>query len=298
MGYVPVFSIDPMGMDSNSNFTLPLPLIFDIGRAMSYGDLLLRCLYRMRPYELEKGSANTFFRTWIANCTRQLSEGSSSYNKTCHEIVHSFDSLPINELRRKPRVGIVGDILINSMPFASNLALNYPEIEGAEVVPPSLMDFLEYCLYSEDCRRESIDRVGRTSSSLIDLDFIETIRAPAVTALKNSKHFDPPAPIETVKEMAQPFISGCNSYDEAWFVPGKIVELLSNGTRNVICIRPLSCSPNQNIGLKIVKALQQEYPLSNIAAVDYDPMLSDTVQLKRIMKLLSVEITKSAKRRH
>jgi len=62
--------------------------------------------------------------------------------------VHDFDNLPIDETLKKPRVGIVGEILVKFHPAANNYLVDLLEAEGAEAVVPDLMDFILYCCYN------------------------------------------------------------------------------------------------------------------------------------------------------
>ena len=242
----------------------------------------------MRPYELVPGSANALHKKWEERCIRQLTEGASSYAEVCRGIVRDFDALPIDESLRKPRVGIVGEILVKYMPLANNHLVELLESEGAEAVVPDLMDFMNYCVYSNDYRHEFLGK-GWTAAATahIGVDVIRALRAPAIKALEQSRRFEPPVPIEKVAKMAKPFLSIGNQYGEGWFLTGEMVELLTSGTPNIVCIQPFACLPNHVVGKGVIKALKREYPWANIAAVDYDPGASEVNQLNRIKLMLS-----------
>ena len=113
------------------------------------------------------------------------------------------------------------------------------------------------------------------------------VRKPAVDALKKSRRFEAPVPIEQVAEMAKPFLSLGNQYGEGWFLTGEMVELIVSGTPNIVCIQPFACLPNHVVGKGVIKVLRKEYPEANIAAVDYDPGASEVNQLNRIKLMLS-----------
>ena len=116
---------------------------------------------------------------------------------------------------------------------------------------------------------------------------IETLRKPAIDALKKSHRFEPPVSIYEIAEMTKPFLSLGNQYGEGWFLAGEMVELLTNGTKNIVCIQPFACLPNHVVGKGVIKALRKAYPQANIAAVDYDPGASEVNQLNRIKLMLS-----------
>jgi len=288
LSHIPVISLNANGMEKNPGFHMTLPMLFDCAHAIVYGDLFMRCLYRVRPYELEVGSSNALHESWEKVCIKQLTEGHSSYAEICRGIVQEFDKLPIHEDILKPRVGVVGEILVKYMPLANNHLVELLESEGAEVVVPDLMDFMNYCVYSNNYKHEFLGE-GWTASAAahIGIDFIRAVRAPAIRALEQSRRFEPPVPIEKVAQMAKPFLSIGNQYGEGWFLTGEMVELLTAGTPNIICIQPFACLPNHVVGKGVIKALRREYPWANIAAVDYDPGASEVNQLNRIKLMLS-----------
>ena len=280
--HIPVISLNANGMEKNEGFKLSVSLLKDAAHALFYGDLIMRCLYRTRPYELERGSANALRRRLELICIDSLTKKRTeySYKEVCELIVSEFDRLPIDENMKKPRVGIVGEILVKYMPLANNHLVELLEREGAEAVVPDFIDFLEYSLYNAKYKHEFY------GNSVISL--IEFLRKPAVEALKRSKRFDAPVPMESIAEKTKPFLSLGNQYGEGWFLTGEMIELLEHGTPNIVCIQPFACLPNHVVGKGVIKRLRESYPGANIAAVDYDPGASEVNQLNRIKLMLSV----------
>lgn len=290
LGHIPVISLNANGMEKNSGFRLPLPLILAAGRGVVYGDLFMRCLYRVRPYELERGSADALHEKWRGRCIDSLVNSGSrwSYEAVCKGIVSQFDELPIDETLRKPRVGVVGEILVKYMPLANNHLVELLEREGAEAVVPDLMDFMNYCIYNSDYKHKYLG-AGWTSevTAKVGVDLIRRLRRPALEALEHSRRFEAPMPIEQVAELAKPFLSIGNQYGEGWFLTGEMAELLTSGTPNIVCIQPFACLPNHVVGKGVIKQLRHSYPQANIVAVDYDPGASEVNQLNRIKLMLS-----------
>ena len=248
----------------------------------------MRCLYRVRPYEKIPGSANALHEKWRKRCVEQLLHGGRSYRSLCAELVQAFDEFPIDETLVKPRVGIVGEILVKYMPLANNHLVDLLEQEGAEAVVPDLMDFLNYSVYNNDYRHEYLGKSWTSSATArLGVDAIRALRKPALDALARSRRFEPPMPIEQVAALAKPFLSIGNQYGEGWFLTGEMAELLTTGTPNIVCIQPFACLPNHVVGKGVIKALRKAYPQANIAAVDYDPGASEVNQLNRIKLMLS-----------
>ena len=290
MPQIPVISVNANGMETNEGFKLSPGLLFTALRGMVYGDLFMRCLYRVRPYEKEKGSANALHQKWLEIAIDSLVSSKSkwSYKAVCSGIVEAFDNLPIDETLRKPRVGVVGEILVKYMPLANNHLVDLLEAEGAEAVVPDLMDFLNYCVYNGDYKHEFLGAAWTSAATArLGVDAIRLIRKPALDALEKSRRFEPPMPIEQVAELAKSFLSIGNQYGEGWFLTGEMAELVLSGTPNIVCIQPFACLPNHVVGKGVIKALKKAYPQSNIVAVDYDPGASEVNQLNRIKLMLS-----------
>ena len=288
--HIPVISLNANGMEKNEGFHMSMRLLLTAAKGLVLGDLLMRCLYRVRPYELIKGSANHLCEAWERICIETLIHPNAehTYESVCHKIVDSFENLAIDETIQKPRVGIVGEILVKYMPIANNHLVELLEREGAEAVVPDLMDFMNYSVYNGDYQYQFLGAKKRSSIiAKIGVKAIQLIRKPAVEALNESKRFDSSMSIEHVAELAKPFLSLGNQYGEGWFLTGEMAELLSMGVDNIVCIQPFACLPNHVVGKGVIKALKKKYPQANIVAVDYDPGASEVNQLNRIKLMLA-----------
>ena len=290
MSHIPVISLNASGIEKNEGFKLKIPLVLGVVKAVVLGDLLMRCLYRTRPYEKEAGSANALHKKWSDISIDLLTNKKTkyTYKGVCHGIVEDFDALPIYEDMKKPRVGIVGEILVKYMPLANNNLVSLLEAEGAEVVVPDLVDFLNYCMYNAVYKHRFLGvKWGSAFKSNIGIKAIEIIRHHAVAALKKSRRFEASIKIDQVAKLAKPFLSIGNQYGEGWFLTGEMVELIKTGTPNIVCIQPFACLPNHVVGKGVIKLLRKNYPESNIVAVDYDPGASEVNQLNRIKLMLN-----------
>ncbi len=289
LSHIPVISLNANGMEKNSGFKIRPGILIDALRAVVIGDLLMRCLYRTRPYEKVPGSAGVLHAKWRDAAIDLFTNKKSkhTYREVCRGIVADFDELPLLDIK-KPRVGVVGEILVKYMPLANNHLVRLIEKEGAEAVVPDLIDFLEYSFYNSVYRAKYLGTKKRSARlSLLGIKGIEIIRKPAIKALKKSKRFNTPVPIAHIADMTKPFLSIGNQYGEGWFLAGEMIELLESGTNNIVCIQPFACLPNHVVGKGIIKLLRKSFPKANIAAVDYDPGASEVNQLNRIKLMLS-----------
>ncbi len=291
LGHIPVISLNANKMETNPGFKITPSLLINSFKAVVYGDLFMRCLYRTRPYESVNGSANALHRKWEKIAIDSLINKNSeySYKQVCRGIVSAFDSLKLNPDVKKPRVGIVGEILVKYMPLANNHLVELLEAEGAEAVVPDLMDFLNYCVYNSVYKHKYLGAGYKSEAAAkAGIEAIKLLRKPAIDALKESKRFEPPQEIKNIAELAKPIISLGNQYGEGWLLTGEMAELILSGVPNIVCIQPFACLPNHVVGKGAIKALKKLYPSANIVAVDYDPGASEVNQFNRIKLMLSL----------
>jgi len=288
--HVPVISLNASGLEKNPGFRLTIPMLDNLLKGLVYGDLLMRVLYRVRPYELIPGSANKLYEYWVDRCHKTLiSGGRKEFIDNINGIVKDFDSLEIHEDLVKPKVGVVGEILVKFHPTANNNIVEHLEDEGAEAVVPDLIDFLLYSAYNSKVKYEKLSgSYMKKITSDIAIKIVETYRSEMRKALKNSNRFEVPKSIEEVAEGAARHLSLGNQTGEGWLLTGEMVELIESGVNNIVCLQPFACLPNHITGKGMIKELRRSYPLANIAAIDYDPGASEVNQLNRIKLMLSV----------
>ncbi|MCI9105170.1 MAG: 2-hydroxyglutaryl-CoA dehydratase, partial [Lachnospiraceae bacterium] len=287
---VPVISVNANGMETNPGFTITPALITKAMQAIVYGDIFMRVLYATRPYEREPGSANALHEKWKARCIRSLSTKAANmmvFGRNIRGIIRDFDTLPRLYVE-KPKVGIVGEILVKFSPLANNHIVELLEAEGAEAVMPDLMDFLLYCFYNSNFKAEHLG--GKQSSAWLcnlGISLLEFLRRTARRELEKSKHFTPPSHIRDLAHMAKDFVSLGNQTGEGWFLTGEMLELIHSNVKNIICTQPFGCLPNHIVGKGVIKELRRRHPGANIIAVDYDPGASEVNQLNRIKLMLA-----------
>lgn len=289
---IPVISANLIGIEKNPGFKFSLSVINKGLIALIYGDLFMRVLYRVRPYEKIPGSANLLYEKWIEKCKENVRDGNHKvFKENINKIVEDFDGLEINDIV-KPKVGVVGEILVKFHPTANNNIVGILEKEGVEAVVPDLIDFFQYCFYGSTFRYKSLS--GKRSSmwlSNIGIRVVEYMRSEMRKALKKSKRFTGPVTIQNLAKGAAPIVSMGNQTGEGWFLTAEMVELIESGVKNIVCMQPFACLPNHVTGKGMIKELKRRFPGTNIAAIDYDPGASEVNQLNRIKLMLSVAFT-------
>ncbi len=291
MSQIPVISLNLAGIESNPGFHLNAELLMRAAYSALFGDIFMRCVYRMRPYEKEPGAVDRLHRKWVAKCRRFVSGKHMNYltfRKMCRQIIQDFDAVPIYEDMVKPKVGIVGEILVKFSPAANNHLVELLESEGAEAVVPDLLDFMLYCFYNQIYKADYLGTSKKAALfSRVGIWGLEKMRSSAAKAFEKSRHFTPPVSIYQLVEYANPIVSIGNQTGEGWFLTGEMIELIQSGVNNIVCAQPFGCLPNHVVGKGVIKELRRRYPLSNIVAIDYDPGASEVNQLNRIKLMLS-----------
>jgi predicted CoA-substrate-specific enzyme activase len=290
--HVPVISLAFKKLDEcNPGFQITATMLYNAIFALEYGDILMQCLYRTRPYEMEPGAANRLFDYWMAKCKTQVAEGEkmSRYKKTVRAIVDDFDNLPLQGEGTKPRVGVVGEILVKFHPTANNEVVKVIESEGCEAVVPGLIEFFLFGIAGSIFQQEGVGKSKKgAAGAKAALNLIAKLRKPANEALEKSARFEAPTDIFELASYAEEILSLCNSMGEGWLLTAEMVELISNGAPNIVCAQPFACLPNHVVGKSVIKELRRRYKGTNIVAVDYDPGASEVNQINRIKLMISV----------
>lgn len=285
---IPVISVNMAGLEKNPGFGFTPSFIKRAIMAVMYGDLFMRVLYRVRPYEAVPGSANELYDKWVKVAHETLSKNNfGKYKKDLMNIVKEFDELPLLDIK-KPRVGVVGEILVKYHPNANNDVVNIIESEGGEAVVLDLTDFLLYGMYSKEFNHKYLSGSYKLMmGNKAAIETIEFIRKPLRKALRASKRFHEPLHIEEIAAKASEVVSIGNQCGEGWLLTGEMVDLVDDGVENIICMQPFACLPNHVTGKGVMKPIRKRNPLANIVPIDYDPGASDVNQLNRIKLMMA-----------
>ena len=288
-GHIPVLSLSAQGFESNPGFKLTLPLVDNLVKAVMVGDVLMRVLYRTRPYEAVPGSANQLYEKWTSRAEAMFTKHVSGhkYHKLLKNIIHDFDTLALKPIK-KPRVGVVGEILVKFHPTANNQIVDTIEREGAECVMPDLADFFFYSFSTGIFRHDELAFPKKTKRNAKLLVWgLELYRRKMKKYLKKSNRFEAPSSIYSLMKGVNDIVQLGNITGEGWFLTAEMVELINEGCPSIACVQPFACLPNHVTGKGMIKELRRRFPQANISAIDYDPGSSEVNQLNRLKLLLS-----------
>jgi predicted CoA-substrate-specific enzyme activase len=288
---VPIISMNFVGLEKQPGFRLSLGLINRSIMALVYGDLFMRVLYRTRPYEKIAGSADGLYEKWNEIAIENIRTANKrEFNKNIRDIIYEFDHLELIDMK-KPKVAVVGEILLKYHPTANNDIVKILEQSGAEAVVPDLLDFFFYSSYNSRFKYKYLagKRLIRDFCNIATA-YMKQYRKVMIDALDESTHFTRPSTIDELAQMASSVVSLGNQTGEGWLVTAEMIEFIKSGTSNIICVQPLACLPNHVTGKGMFKPLKEKYPKANIVPIDYDPGISHVNQLNRIKLMLSVAV--------
>lgn len=293
MAQIPVVSLNALGIEKNPGFKLSIRMIKRCVMAMVYGDLLMRLTNAMRPYEKNKGETNEKLDKWLQKLKPSLAKmNTREYHDNIRKIIRDFDNMEILDIK-KPKVGVVGEILVKFHPFANNFIVDVLEKEGAEAVLPDLIDFFLYSLHNGIYSYKNL--AGTLKANIISryvIWRIENYRRVMKRELKKSKRFSPPKSIYELADLAGEIMHLGHQTGEGWFLTAEMLELIESGASNIACLQPFACLPNHITGKGMVREIKRHYPEANIVPIDYDPGASQVNQINRIKLMLSMAFKK------
>ena len=290
LSHIPVISLSVQGIEKNSGLTYTLPMLKKVVMSLQFGDVLMNVTNRTRPYETEPGAINaladTFRHEWEEFIV-QPHVDFRGFNKLVRKMVKAFDEVPLLDIK-KPRVGVVGEILVKFHPLANNHIVELLEKEGAEAVVPDFMGFFLFFAYNSHFKKE---HYSYSNAKLFGSDafirIIEMARRGSGKALRESKRFAAPSTIDKMQELSAPYVSAGTQTGEGWLLTAEMIELIQSGVENIVCCQPFGCLPNHIVGKGVIKEIRRGNPQANIIAIDYDAGASEVNQLNRVKMMLT-----------
>ncbi len=260
-------------------------------KAIVYGDLLQKLLLKNRAYEVHHGDSEELYKKWMEKCKNILLNGNmKEFRNSIYEMTQDFEKIEVNMYEKKPRVGIVGEILIKYHPFGNNNIIEKLEAEGAEVTMPDFMGFIKYAATPSITWHKLIN-ADKNKAQLFKfaLKIINAFEKDTKRALeKSNKNYLLPIDIWELSEKVDKILSLGNQTGEGWFLTAEMIEYINHGITNVVCVQPFACLPNHVVGKGMIKKIRNKYPDANIIAIDYDPGASEANQTNRIKLMMTV----------
>lgn len=290
-GHIPVLAVSFQGIEQHPGFKVTPKQLFRLTKrllhGLLYGDLLMRLSNATRPYEVMKGSVQILMDRWMDILTSsEIEYNKKAFRKTIRQMISEFQKLEVDG-KVRPKVGVVGEILVKYLPAANNHVQEVIEGEGAEVIIPDLMDFMLYSFKNTEIKHKKLSKgLGADLFGRFMIRYIEPYREIVREELQDTR-YDAPLPIDELVAYAQEFVDLGNQYGEGWLLAAEMVELIHAGAGNIVCVQPFGCLPNHITGKGVIKAVREKYPTANIVPIDFDASASEVNQFNRIKLMLS-----------
>ena len=288
---VPVISFNVVGMEKNPGFKLTLSLVEKLLKGIIYADLLQKMLYKNRPYEVNKGETQKLFAQWMEKAKKlAIKSKMKEFSQSIYQIVDDFEKIKLDTSKEKPKVGIVGEILIKYHPFGNNFVANLLEKEGAEVILPDFMGFIKFIASNKVISNQMLKNDNKKAFIFdMAIKLIESFEKDSRKALaKSKKGYLPPSDIWHLADNVKSVLSTGNQTGEGWFLTAEMLEYMEHDIPNIVCVQPFACLPNHVVGKGVIKTIRDKFPEANIVPVDYDPGASEANQTNRIKLLMTV----------
>lgn len=288
---IPVISFNVVGMEKMPGFKITLPLIKRLLKMVVYADLLQKMLTKNRAYEINIGETEELFNIWMIKCKKLLEKSTmKEFKQSIYDIVNDFEKIELDTSIKKPKVGIVGEVLIKYHPYGNNFVANKLEEEGAEVILPDFMGFVKFIATHKITFNELI-KTGNVKANIFKtaIKLIDILEKDIKCALCTSKKdYLMPCDIWELEDKVKDVLSIGNQTGEGWFLTAEMIEYIEHGITNIVCVQPFACLPNHVVGKGVIKTIRNKFPEANISPIDYDPGASETNQTNRIKLLMTV----------
>lgn len=288
---VPVISLNVVGMEKMPGFKLTPKMMDKMIKTVLLGDLLQKMLHKNRAYEVNKGDTDKVFDKWMEKSKKLVTKCTNSeFKQAIYDMVDDFEKIEVDMTKVKPKVGIVGEVLIKYHPFGNNYVADLLEKEGAEVVLPDFMGFVKFMATHKITFNQLLNSNKISAAvSKIALKLINLMEKDTKIALeKSNKNYLPTCDIYHLEDKVKDILSIGNQTGEGWFLTAEMVEYIENDIPNIVCVQPFACLPNHVVGKGVIKTIRSKYPMANITPVDYDPGASETNQANRIKLMMAV----------
>ena len=290
--HIPVVSVNLSGLERNPGFKLSLPVIRRLAAAMIYGDLIVWLSNQCKPYEVVPGETERLIEYWTDRVTAMFSRGKGLLKKdmrgVMREVTADFAKIERKGEGKKPRVGIVGEIYVKYAPLGNNGLEEFLLSEGCEPVVPGLTDFM---IFKINNRSVDVDlyhgsKLKKMVAGIFQR-YIEGLQREMIEAVKTQTSFRPMGSFSDLQEIIRGYLGYGNKMGEGWLLTAEMLELINTGTNNIICTQPFGCLPNHVVGKGMIRRLKDDYPESNIVAIDYDPGATKINQENRIKLMMA-----------
>ena len=277
--YVPIITNDDKDAHNmHPGFKMSLGSAIRVAFGLPMIDALEDLLRKMRPYELEPGSADKAFDRAIECVMSGIREhGVRGAISGFKQAIAIMGTARYDRSNPRPQVLIVGEYLLNFHPGANHDIEDYLESNGLEIIEARMTDVIRKTYFYQDAQA----REFRVSQSLATKAFnrvanrlFEIAHDVCDGIAKAHPLYEPACRMPELVRESDPIIHHTFDAGEGVLIPAEILHHAARGCRAFIILQPFGCQPNHVVGRGIGKQLKALYPDANILPLDYDPDVS------------------------
>ena len=245
------------------------------------GMLIWESLNEMRqktlPYEKNQGETEKVFKHYMDKGMDALMTNFRRAKKVLKEAVPAFNKIEIDRSNPKPKVVIIGEILVNYNSVANYGLIEYLRGNDMETILPPISDFFSQEMvnykYAHEKKFSEIPLKDWVMQQIIE-GVVNFNRKPIDKIMKSFRFYEyRPTVYEISKNASEVFDISFNS-GEGWLMPGEIIAMIKKGIKSFIIVQPFGCLPNHISGRGLIKAIKEKYNDIQILSLDYDPDIS------------------------
>ncbi|MCD8340481.1 MAG: acyl-CoA dehydratase activase-related protein, partial [Burkholderiales bacterium] len=285
---VPVVSVSGGELNKQPGFSITPMGLRRLSLAVLYGDMLQRLYYSTLSHELFKGDAQELLNKWLKRATDVSCWGSTSKFKSDLDVmVREFGSVP-QDGNLKPKVGIVGEILLKFHPDANKHLAQMVIEEGGEPILTDFADFFLYCMTDSIWEHRHMNgSFFKSKTNELFMAWVETLRAPMRKALYGTGYF-PVSDLNDLQDSVAGIVNLGEQAGEGWLLPAEMIAFARHGINNVLCLQPFGCLPNHITGKGVIKALREKFKDFNLMALDFEAGTSEAYISNRVKLFMTV----------
>jgi len=240
-------------------------------------DLIFKVLLRLRPYELEVGSADAAYQGCLEIIIAAIERGvtEDELAAVMEQCARMMSQVQVDRSQLKPRVTVVGEIYVRSHTFSNDNVVRKLEALGAEVDQAGFLEWLYYTNHTRKLMAKRWKDWGLFLQNLLKNHVQHKVEKKLAAPLE--KHFGPLAEhkITEVLEEAGPYMH--ESFEgEAILSIGKIVETAHQGAAGAVNTMPFTCMPSTIVS-GISRQISEDFGGLPILNISYDGQQDPTL---------------------
>lgn len=251
LGHADVQVLSPHGEHGYSDFQdFDTAFVRTAWRAVVSADVLRKLLLQARPYETMPGEADRVFKVSVEDFCQTLEQSCSdaacqmgSLTASLGRARDRFNAVPACFDRRRPLIGIVGEIFCRLNNFSNQDLVRRLEAHGAECWMTDISEWIGYTNMEES--RNLRLRSQSYSWGMIETKLRSRIQQTDEQALRslfveNFTGYEEPS-IEEVIDLARPYLPFPGAEGEMVTNLGRSAYLVMHGVDGIVDISPFTC---------------------------------------------------------